>query len=376
MAVKTKARLILSVDDYGLCDAVNEGIRRCVKKGLISSVHVLANLVTERELDKLKIAVAHCNKYMKINCGISLHFNTSDGPALSIEGKSKMTDKDGNFLPLGSLNIKDFDRDLMRQEFCAQRDRLAEMLGGYDQIDAVSSHNNLHIFLQAPLMILLDETRQHEIPYRSPIQWQHKTQIIKTDKLEKWMPVMTEGLAVGLKFWNEPKTLTQLLCSTIIKKEKLYDQRERILATGSPSPHNCFSNFFGQPNYDILKWLVDNMESHQLRMDDAIEKPEHRDRFEYPDGSGVPLVTEIFTHLAVGQQGPIGFDLRYSMIERNAEYHTMYQKKTQDLVKMVREGKRDVQICSYRDAFKGWRERTPFIDENLIADLEAEVNTF
>ena len=70
--------LIITADDYGLNKSCNAGIRKAVKKGVVTSVHIMMNLATTTDIKMLIQTIKESGN----KCGIGLHFNTTFGKSI------------------------------------------------------------------------------------------------------------------------------------------------------------------------------------------------------------------------------------------------------------------------------------------------------
>lgn len=83
--------LIVTADDYGRNESINKGTLAGVKAGIVSSVHVMMNYVTDSAMQQLIEAVNAADH----DCGIGLHLNTTDGRSLKQEKTNFTRKKNG-----------------------------------------------------------------------------------------------------------------------------------------------------------------------------------------------------------------------------------------------------------------------------------------
>lgn len=332
----TTPGLILTADDYGLNSACNRAIRHAVKEGLITSVHVLMNLVTEDEMQRLIEVVAE-NDY---RCGIGLHINTTYGKA-SLQ-------KAASFKHTWDLNTADLKDDVytyrglntyvhkatdpleMNAEIVHQFWQLAEYLGGPDKIDAISSHQNIHFW--SPLFLTMVNTlaKPFQIPVRSPLRWVSDNQTPQppyypSGKGNKGIGPLR---AVGLKKIETAVKIpsTGNLLKTAMSATKLKQAYASVMHHGSGlTPRNASGHWFGQPSWEAMRWFITTLSDIN-----------HHSGY----------ASEIYMHLA---DSLVGNDHRfdYSQVERMNEYHTLllpdFKPKFLELL-----AEKDVRHGSYR----------------------------
>ena len=133
-------RLIITADDYGLCESVNQAIEECLGAGAVRATCVMANMPAYRAAESLR------RKFPQSSVGI--HWNVTQGrPVLSPSQIPSLVDSDGSFLtPLklrrrwwsGSVKLSELAAELR-----AQYDRLVEIMG---PPDFWNTHQNSHVF--------------------------------------------------------------------------------------------------------------------------------------------------------------------------------------------------------------------------------------
>ncbi|MGF2054711.1 ChbG/HpnK family deacetylase [Vagococcus fluvialis] len=132
-------KLIMRADDLGFSEAVNYGIEKAVKSGLITSVGLMSNME----------AASHGYKLLENeNVAIGLHTNISNGkPISSVNLIPSLVDTDGYLYSSKKIRNRQVDEVDVLQcqvEIEAQVNRFYEISGKYpDYIDvhAVGSNN-------------------------------------------------------------------------------------------------------------------------------------------------------------------------------------------------------------------------------------------
>lgn len=301
-----KAGLIVTADDYGMSDSVNQGTLEGIRKGIVTSVHVMANLVTERAMEELKDTISQTGN----RCGIGLHLNTTWGKAIIQKPASfKHTfDLDpmgdtGDYFTYRMLNTYDHhltDHIQMKNELVAQYVRLGDLLNGDFPIDAISSHHNIHFWDADFLKIIKHIASDQKIPVRSPVRLTTDDQNPKPADYPKKTKPLTRAALRNLESVSN-STLQLLL--TAICPEKLHDYY--AILTGDyklDSPKNNTGHWFGQPEWYAMEWFMNEL--NRLH----ILSPGY--------------VSEIYMHLSDSpEDGDHRWD--YSMAERFDEYRVI-----------------------------------------------------
>lgn len=132
--------LIIVADDFGISEAVSQGIIEACSQGPVTAVSVMTNLLTPRVLQNLLKQLP-----LHVDCG--LHFNLTSGrPVCPAHEVTSLVDHHGNFFSarqvvtraiLGLLKKQDINR-----EACAQFDRLKTLGASISHMD---SHHHIHV---------------------------------------------------------------------------------------------------------------------------------------------------------------------------------------------------------------------------------------
>ena len=353
------AKLIITADDFGLNRAVNEGIIDCVKEGVITSVHVMMNMVDLDDLKKLIQAVDYAKEYLDLDCGIGLHFNTTAGNAMLNNPASSLVETENKFYSIRTIKYSAIKLRDLQLEFQAQLDALANELGGYHKIDAISSHHNFHFFDACFLNIMLAASKRYKIPYRSPVQWRTGGQIPDPPKYKTSLvlPVGKDGIFTWIEA-SHPTTRGILI--NALRNNILFNQRDRIILSESQSPVNSSGQWYGQPSFDCIKWIVATMNNLQGQF--LIKK---LGKLPDPDidysalNLGMDYISEIYTHIA-NSEGRKQQELTYSMSNRLVEYYTWKTFKVKKFIAACNRGEHGIELCSYRSAFENYTEKTNF----------------
>jgi predicted glycoside hydrolase/deacetylase ChbG (UPF0249 family) len=134
------AKLIVTADDYGLCEAVNRGVEECLAAETVRATCVMANMPAYDAAWLLRQKYPHAS--------IGIHWNVTQGrPVLSIKKVSSLVNQDGRFYNSSELRrrwwLGKVRPDELQAELRAQFDRLRELIG---TPDFWNTHQNVHVF--------------------------------------------------------------------------------------------------------------------------------------------------------------------------------------------------------------------------------------
>jgi predicted glycoside hydrolase/deacetylase ChbG (UPF0249 family) len=133
-------RLIVTADDYGLCETVNQAIEDCLDAGTVRATCVMANMSACGAAKSLR------RKFPRTSIGI--HWNVTQGrPVLPTADISSLINDTGSFLTVSELRRRwwfgQVKRDELHAELRAQFNRLCEIMG---PPDFWNTHQNSHVF--------------------------------------------------------------------------------------------------------------------------------------------------------------------------------------------------------------------------------------
>ena len=133
-------KLIITADDYGMCESVNRAIDACVEAKVVLSTNVMTNM------DKANDAAYLKEKFPYLSLG--LHYNFTVGKPISAPDKVKsLINDDGYFLSYSQIRQKcksnTYDFDEITLEMKAQYQRYVEICG---EPDYWNTHENVHVY--------------------------------------------------------------------------------------------------------------------------------------------------------------------------------------------------------------------------------------
>lgn len=161
--------LIITADDYGMCQSVNRATDACMSEGIVTSTNVMTNMDFAHEAKKLR------SEFPNVSVGV--HFTLTAGKSvLPAEKVSSLLESDGTF-----HSYKRF-RELYKQGKIKNEEILAEITAQYEKFldicgkpDYWNTHQNVHVafglfdlFSKKAMEFGIDKMRSHQRIYVKP----------------------------------------------------------------------------------------------------------------------------------------------------------------------------------------------------------------
>lgn len=272
-------QLILTADDYGCCDFIDEGIEYALRNGKINSVAVFVTHKDSAErLKKLLRLKKELQNGPHGNFGIGLHFSITSGEAIGGESSltidtAKQENKKYFREAFGYDFILSQSEDL-EKELIAQLDLMRSIIGD-EPLDHLSHHHGL-IYLSERLFNVYTATlsnynKKHrlDIPLRSPVSWFRKftsrtgnngkelDKKCKTCFSEYDNVLLTPAAIEGVKLmmWKKLALATVGVMDNRMKKIKSENLR---------APHLLCDLIYGQPDLKNLEYLINHYNNETL----------------------------------------------------------------------------------------------------------------
>ena len=135
-----KRKLIITADDYGMCEAVNQAIEECLAAGTLRATCVMTNMPAYSATTSLRQTFP--------NVSLGIHWTLTDGyPVLLPSQVPTLVTHDGGFLSVIELRRRWLKRQInvaeLKDELRAQYKRFREVAGSPD---FWNTHENFHVF--------------------------------------------------------------------------------------------------------------------------------------------------------------------------------------------------------------------------------------
>jgi predicted glycoside hydrolase/deacetylase ChbG (UPF0249 family) len=245
--------IILTADDYGACDFIDNGIIRALRLGKINTVTAFVTHPDSKERLQSLIALREELKQQtgSYTFNIGLHFSLTSGTALT--GESSLTideaSDDGlfEFREAKNYPFNKVKLDHLQNELEAQLNLLDQWLNG-TLIDHVTNHHGITYldmdFFETYIHTITsfkDEKYNSNIPIRSPMSW------LKSD-MSIWKkgnilpPTVKQGIELGL--WKKLAEIT---------KRKLKIREEHAFRLEINYPIFLADTIYGLPYKDNIE---------------------------------------------------------------------------------------------------------------------------
>lgn len=136
-------KIIITADDYGMCQPVDTAIEECIAAGAVTTTNVLLNMETPGNAGLLRTRYPHVS--------VGIHWNVTAGkPLLAPDRVPSLVDGNGDFYPLGEFKRR------MRRGMINKRHLEAELQAQYEAFyelcgrpDYWNTHENSALCLRA-----------------------------------------------------------------------------------------------------------------------------------------------------------------------------------------------------------------------------------
>jgi predicted glycoside hydrolase/deacetylase ChbG (UPF0249 family) len=270
-------RIILNADDFGPSESLNQGIYEGIKAGIVSSVSVFVTF-GETNFDNIrKLKKFIDSDEVKHHVGIGLHFTITAGSPVNMDDYNSLTLNNGMFNTFDkfkwrvSLNEFEYEMD-------SQINKLAELLGGKDQIDHINCHVGICFLNKDFWNILISKG----YPVRTPIKFSKKH--ISYDDRIPFTPVTRIGLGRIFTSWSTLRNGRQKF-KYIIKNNRhsvRVNRHNQALYEGVTLAGCCLFGYYKQASVIALHNVVKQLELSE-DPNESIEIMLHLSSANYPD---------------------------------------------------------------------------------------------
>jgi predicted glycoside hydrolase/deacetylase ChbG (UPF0249 family) len=267
--------LIITADDFGLVDFIDNGIIESARNGVISNVACFGNV----EFSRLESQV---NKLKQVNSKISLgiHLTITSHQSLVTDNEAFTELNDSQIVQFKNSNdlyFKDIlkEKTTLKKELQAQIDNLKDAIG-QSKIDNMSCHQNIFYLDLELFEVYLEVARENNLPIRSPKNATIEDHLKGIKQFESILPeVAREGLRT-LPFRYYFKSFFANQKRGIKKRIELMNKMQ------IKSTNYFMINLYGNPKFEIIDFLIKN-----IRDEEVCEQIVHLGTGEY-DAENIP----------------------------------------------------------------------------------------
>lgn len=313
-------KVIITADDYGVCDRIDAAVDQAAIKGHLTSVSfVVTHEGWEKRLDRLKEVKqeAAANGH---EIGIGLHFCITSGKPAADNPTSSLLHLENRefFREVKNYNFGQIEQIDMRDELEAQFRLLKNALADIE-IDHLTNHHGLVYFDGVMFEEYVKAARRHAVPIRSPMSWYRKFKKFQDlpdfDKEPITNPTMRRGIKIGM--WRK---LGQMSYGNFLKR---MNDAERELVN---YPDVLCEYFYGQchPKENHGSLVLDQV-LHQFisqqKKEELNKDRKRRDRIQV-DRNGIKLANEFTIKKSQKAKNPLLDDVadRYKQKNRTEEF--------------------------------------------------------
>jgi len=238
--------LIITADDFGASNNINEGIKIAAEKKAITSISVLSNFTDS--LPDLK-NISENNPWISIG----VHLNITTGkPILSTEKIPSLVSADGNFYTIEALlsKIKSVSADELRKELRAQILALAYC---DIRLEHLSDHFGILSFYSPFFDVVIELAKEFNVPVRTPLIAGIKyPDLFKNSQINKRGRQIARRLAL-----NAPlKAISLLKYSRIHEMDKKVHKLDEL---GILHPDLFIECFWGDPTPSNFLHILEHL---------------------------------------------------------------------------------------------------------------------
>ena len=219
-----KNKVIITADDYGVCDRIDRGIEHAIEHNKLTAVSVI--IAHASSLERVKRLYDIQQKKIKEGkpFGIGLHLSITSGKPQAKEAVGSLVAKDGHFheasyYPFASVKASD-----LRKEINAQFDRISKAVP-IEELDHLTNHHGIVYFKQDLFETYVDVAAKHGVSVRSPMSWMRKFQ--KFEELPDFdenpiaNPTVRRGISIGM--WRK---LAQVSYGNLVKRMEYSEEKK------------------------------------------------------------------------------------------------------------------------------------------------------
>lgn len=215
-----KNQVIITADDYGICNTIDNAIIKSLKAGHLTSVSAVITHPSSAQRIKKLVELQHKLRG-KNDFGIGLHFCITSGqPLYKVRGglPSSLADPENSdfFREAAFYKFKDIQGHHLREELTLQFQKLADIIGK-ENIDHLTNHHGIIYFDENMFNEYIQTAATWGVAVRSPMSWYRKFKKVGSipdfDSKILGNPTMRRGMKLGM--WRK---LGQMSYSNFLKR--------------------------------------------------------------------------------------------------------------------------------------------------------------
>lgn len=241
-------KIIITADDYGMCDIVNDAIDAGIQNGFITTTNVMVNMEALEAAAKLRERFP--------NISIGMHWNVTTGkPVTDPQQIPTLVDKNGNFFSITEFKRKYSKGQIQKKdleiELCNQYEMFRNVCG---EADYWNTHENsalstktFPVFSEVALRYGIKATRTFQRVYYDKINLSPKQavrEMLVKNFFELWFAHIRKTYKMPsarvVSFDRISKTQGNVLMDALKKDGR--DYIEVVFHPATSANHPCFGN--------------------------------------------------------------------------------------------------------------------------------------
>ena len=241
-------KIIITADDYGMCDIVNDAIDAGIQNGFITTTNVMVNMEALEAAAKLRERFP--------NISIGMHWNVTTGkPVTDPKEIPTLVDKNGNFFSITEFKRKYAKGQIQKKdleiELCNQYEMFRNVCG---EADYWNTHENsalstktFPVFSEVALRYGIKATRTFQRVYYDKINLSPKQAVrekLVKNFFELWFTHIRKTYKMPsarvVSFDRISKTQGNVLMDALKKDGR--DYIEVVFHPATSANHPCFGN--------------------------------------------------------------------------------------------------------------------------------------
>lgn len=291
-------KVIITADDYGVCDRIDQGIEHAIEHNKLTSVSAI---VTHPDsLERVKRLYDIQQKKIKEGnpFGIGLHLCITSGKPQADGMVNSLVDDKGFFHEASYYPFAKAKRDDLKRELNAQFKEISHAIP-IEELDHLTNHHGIVYFKQDLFETFADVAAAHGVSVRSPMSWHPKfkkfEELPDFDKNPIANPTVRRGIVTGV--WRK---LPQVSYGNLVKRmeyaeelkvnypdvlcEFIYGQCTKKMNNGAKVMEHVFHQFMDPENRktenkkrgrknQIVVDRIGIAHANQHTIDKALKKP-------------------------------------------------------------------------------------------------------